>query len=377
MEFIEPIRPCDDTVGNCTPSRIWCLRSVEDERPSFRTYPATSGAPGSIESAEQGSLVAEAQEFVAQLAKSGAEIGDPRERSQVRALMRFWSSFIYDRTGRFPEIELLPATAIASQREEELSRLEKDQTLGHTPVPMPSQEDSAQTEDNQVSFDAQADDAPVLIGPYQIVDQIGQGGFAIVYKAIDTANGRSVALKVLRKDRLTAPPEFRKRLMERERMALKLKHPHIIPVLSVAEYDDLPCIAMELVQGGSLADRLSTWYWRPKLGHILELMAQTAEGLAYLHEKGIVHRDIKPSNLLLSFDDHVYISDYTDLQEIESLYGGTIAGTPEYMAPEVILHPDSGTDEPICIPWALFCSSSCWVTLRFRHNRPLRYFICR
>ena len=79
----------------------------------------------------------------------------------------------------------------------------------------------------------------------------------------------------------------------------------------------------------------------PKLGHILELMAQTAEGLAYLHEKGIVHRDIKPSNLLLSFDDHVYISDYTDLQEIESLYGGTIAGTPEYMAPEVILHPDS------------------------------------
>ena len=70
-----------------------------------------------IESAEQGSLVAEAQEFVAQLAKSGADIGDPRERSQVRALMRFWSSFIYDRTGRFPEIELLPATAIASQRE--------------------------------------------------------------------------------------------------------------------------------------------------------------------------------------------------------------------------------------------------------------------
>ena len=206
---------------------------------------------------------------------------------------------------------------------------------------MPSQEDSAQTEDNKVSFDAQPDDVPVLIGPYQIVDQIGQGGFAIVYKAIDTANGRSVALKVLRKDRLTAPPEFRKRLMERERMALKLKHPHIIPVFSVAEYDDVPCIAMELVQGGSLADRLSTWYWRPKLGHILELMAQTAEGLAYLHEKGIVHRDIKPSNLLLSFDDHVYISDYTDLQEIESLYGGTIAGTPEYMAPEVILHPDS------------------------------------
>lgn len=255
-------------------------------------------------------LLPQVNAFVGEIASAGKAITDARSRSRLRSVLRFWASYIYDCTGAFPDVELLhPEGEPATPPE------------GTEQVPTSS--------------------GRRQIGPYLLLKDIGSGGFSKVFQALHTGTQQVVALKILQSEQFDLLPQLRDRLLDRERLVRDLDHPRIIPVYSVTDYDGVACIAMKYVESGSLADRLSGWYWPASYRTIIDIVLQAAEGLDYLHRLGIVHRDIKPANLLLSYDHQVLLTDFGIAQFLEQAFQGMIVGTPEYIAPEAIISPAS------------------------------------
>jgi len=178
-----------------------------------------------------------------------------------------------------------------------------------------------------------------LVDRYQILELLGKGGMAMVYKAYDTRLEREVALKIIRLEAF--PPEdlhdVRKRF-EREAKALaQLSHPNIIKVMDYGEYEGSPFLVMEYLQGGTLKQMIGEpMSWK----EAMRLLLPVARGLEYAHRRGIVHRDIKPANILLTENGEPMLSDFGIVklfqgQETTTLTAsGAAVGTPEYMAPE-------------------------------------------
>src|SRR3990172_1986900 len=172
------------------------------------------------------------------------------------------------------------------------------------------------------------------IGRYQILDRVGQGGMATVYRAYDPLQDKHVAVKVL--SSLAADsPHFNARFQREAQVVSELQHPNIVPVWGYGEDNGQAYLVMPLLEVGSLADRLRSGPLKPReSGRIVK---QVAEGLDYAHQRGVVHRDIKPSNILLDSDGNALISDF-GLVYIEnasvSLTGSALIGTPAYMSPE-------------------------------------------
>jgi serine/threonine protein kinase len=161
---------------------------------------------------------------------------------------------------------------------------------------------------------------------YKIEHELGRGGMAVVHAAADSGLHRRVALKVLA-SHLAGDEAFRARFLREARIAGSLHHPNLVRVYDIIELDGLPCIVMELVEGGTLADgRLS-----------LDEAAQIADGVAYAHAHGIVHRDLKPTNLLRGKDGVVKITDFgiaRAAEETRLTQIGTVLGTLRYLSPE-------------------------------------------
>ena len=137
------------------------------------------------------------------------------------------------------------------------------------------------------------------IDRYHILEQIGEGGMAIVYKAYDTRLEREVAIKIIRKEAF--PPEALDRIFkrfEREAKALaKLSHPNIIKYLDYGECESSPYLVMEYHPGGTLKTVLG----KPlEWNEVVRLVLPIARALGYAHDKGILHRDVKPSNILIT-----------------------------------------------------------------------------
>jgi serine/threonine protein kinase len=178
---------------------------------------------------------------------------------------------------------------------------------------------------------------PQTLGKYKIVEEIGRGGFAIVYKAIDTTLNRTVALKVM-----AAPPPgdptFLERFWREARTAANLKHPNIVAIYEVAEIDGRYCLAMEFLPGRTLAQVLQEeGPLPPRRG--AEITQQLASALDYAHARGFVHRDIKPSNIMVDDQGHVTLTDFGTVKPAEGtrLTAPWMSiGTPEYMSPEQI-----------------------------------------
>jgi serine/threonine-protein kinase len=149
---------------------------------------------------------------------------------------------------------------------------------------------------------------------------------AVVHAGWDTKLDRPVALKVLAAH-LADDPEFRARFLREARLAARLEHAHVVRIYDVAELDGLPCIAMELLPGGTLeGGRLSR-----------SDAAGVAAGLAHAHRHGVVHRDLKPANLLRAADGTVKIADFGIARAVEETMvtqAGTVLGTLQYLAPE-------------------------------------------
>jgi len=177
------------------------------------------------------------------------------------------------------------------------------------------------------------------IGRYHILEQLGEGGMATVYKAFDTRLEREVAIKVIRTELFgKAVIERILKRFEREAKSLaRLSHPNILKVHDYGEYEGSPYLVLEYLSGGTLKQRLGQpMPWQEALALILPV----ADALAYAHEHKIIHRDIKPSNILLTEKGQPLLTDFgiakiLDLEDGQTLTGtGVGIGTPEYMAPE-------------------------------------------
>jgi serine/threonine protein kinase len=175
---------------------------------------------------------------------------------------------------------------------------------------------------------------PRRIASYTLLESIGYGGMAVVYRARQDSLDRTVAVKVL-SESLAASTEFKERFTREARTAANLRHPNVITVYDFGEDErGVPYLVLEYVEGPTLADLMDVGLDDDRLPDILD---QIAAGLDYAHAHGVVHRDIKPGNVLTTADGRVILADFGLAWLIEgaqlTLAGGMI-GTPEYMSPE-------------------------------------------
>jgi serine/threonine protein kinase len=178
------------------------------------------------------------------------------------------------------------------------------------------------------------------VGRYYLIEALGEGGMATVYRAYDTRLRREVAVKFIRQDLIGKPGSDSEPLLkrfEREAVALgKLSHPNIVGVHDYGEHQGIPYLVMEFVEGGTLKQLLG----RPiACDDAARLLAPIARALDYAHQHKLVHRDVKPSNILLSELGVPKLSDFGIARLLESgettlTTPGVGIGTPEYMAPE-------------------------------------------
>lgn len=186
-----------------------------------------------------------------------------------------------------------------------------------------------------------------LVGRYELVEQIGEGAMAEVWRAYDPGIDRTLAIKLL-KSEFRSQPEYASRFLREARAAGALAHPSIVTIYDVGEADGFPYIAMELLDGAPL-DRALALGGRFTDEQVLAIGGQLASALSYAHRCGVVHRDIKPSNIMLGRDGRsIKILDFgiarvTEAQLIEDSLKtqlGQVLGTPRYMSPEQALGRD-------------------------------------
>jgi tRNA A-37 threonylcarbamoyl transferase component Bud32 len=175
------------------------------------------------------------------------------------------------------------------------------------------------------------------LGPYQILEQLGQGGMATVFKAYQPAMDRFVAIKVLPRH-MAGDPQFRARFQREARTIARLEHRYILPVHDSGEQDGVHYMVMRYTEGGTLSDLIASKTL--SVERAAQLIAQVADALGYAHRQGVVHRDIKPANVLISREGDALLSDFGIARIVEGSIQltseGMLIGTPFYMAPEQV-----------------------------------------
>ncbi|NLX97265.1 MAG: protein kinase [Rhodopirellula sp.] len=185
---------------------------------------------------------------------------------------------------------------------------------------------------------------------YSVADKIGEGGMGYVYRAQDRRLNTWVVLKVPRAA-ILEDPDAVQRFLREIRSLVQLAHPHVVRITDVGKHEGIPYAVMQYLSGGSLEDRRQTGEHGSPLpivpSELRSWLPDVAKALDFVHAQGYVHRDVKPANIL--FDDHgnVYLSDFGVIKALAAegrqtqstaITGqGMVLGTPEYMAPEVIM----------------------------------------
>lgn len=188
------------------------------------------------------------------------------------------------------------------------------------------------------------------LGRYQVQGVLGKGAMGLVYKGIDPAINRAVALKTIRLDFVNDPDEMaelKDRLFQEARAAGKLSHPNIVTIYDVGSEGPLQYIAMEYLEGRTLEDMIAK---KTKFNYriIAQIIVQICGALEYAHNMGIIHRDIKPANIMVRSDYRIKVMDY-GIAKIDShsmTKTGIAMGTPNYISPEQLkgLKPDRRGD---------------------------------
>ena len=182
------------------------------------------------------------------------------------------------------------------------------------------------------------------LGKYRVLDRLGRGGMAQVYRAYHPQLDRFVALKVLRAD-LLDDESFLDRFRREAQAVAALRHPHIVQVFDFDVQDDtddmgITFMVMELLEGDTLKARLNDYRLRDEampLGEVVRLLLDILDGLEYAHSEGMIHRDLKPANILLTKRGQAVITDFGIAQIIggtRHTMTGALMGTLNYMAPE-------------------------------------------
>lgn len=182
---------------------------------------------------------------------------------------------------------------------------------------------------------------PAHTGRYRLLRLLGAGGMGTVYLAEDPELGRKVALKL---PHFTGSPDVqersRQRFLREARAAAAVRHAHVCPIYDVGEHDGTPFVVMAYIEGCSLAQRLQREGRFREPRQAVALAVQVAEGLAAVHDQGVIHRDLKPGNVLLDSSGDAYLTDFglarwqDDAEHLTA--DGVVIGTPAYMAPEQI-----------------------------------------
>lgn len=182
----------------------------------------------------------------------------------------------------------------------------------------------------------------ISIGRYHIIERLGEGGMATVYKAFDTRLNCNAAIKFIRTERLAAETSriaIKRFQVEAQKMA-QLTHPNIIGVTDYGEHEGTPYLVMKYIPGGTLKQKLGN---PMPYQEAARLLIPIARALEYAHSLGIIHRDVKPANILLTASEQPMLTDFgiakilTPDETMDLTSTGTGIGTPEYMSPEQAL----------------------------------------
>ena len=186
------------------------------------------------------------------------------------------------------------------------------------------------------------------VGPYRIIEQLGQGGMATVYKAYHASLDRYVALKVLH-PAFHQDQTFISRFQREARVVARLEHPNIVPIYDYSEHESRPFLVMKYIEGDTLKARLNQGPLTSE--EIEQVVNSVGSALAYAHKQGILHRDIKPSNVMIAKDGTMYLADFGLARIAEAgestMSSDSIMGTPQYISPEQAMGKkdlDAGTD---------------------------------
>jgi tRNA A-37 threonylcarbamoyl transferase component Bud32 len=185
----------------------------------------------------------------------------------------------------------------------------------------------------------------VLDDKYKIDSRLGEGGMCFVFKAEHLALKRTAAIKLL-KPRLLASKNALARFMQEAKTLCELKHPHIVEIFSIGTYEQSPYVALEYLDGVSLAELLDQQADRKlPLERAIPIFVQICDALAFAHSKGVIHRDLKPSNVVVLLGDQVKLVDFGIAKLLDAAgapsqkltQSGSVIGTPQYMSPEQCL----------------------------------------
>jgi serine/threonine-protein kinase len=189
---------------------------------------------------------------------------------------------------------------------------------------------------------------------HRIERVLGRGGMGVVYEAVDLSLERTVALKLIAPE-LAESPGFRRRFIAESRIAASLDHPNVVPIFRAGEEDGALFLAMRFVAGdnlGTIITRKGALAPRRAAG----LLAQVTSALEAAHHRGLVHRDVKPANVLVTPEDHCYLTDFGLVEDLGATTGATrsaeVLGTLDYLAPERIR---GGATGPWTDVYALGC----------------------
>jgi serine/threonine protein kinase len=179
---------------------------------------------------------------------------------------------------------------------------------------------------------------PALIGCYEVREKLGAGASATVYRVYDPRLKREVALKVLHPDQ-EINPHFEERFARDARFAAAMRHAHIVEIFEIGEHEGQPFIALELVHGQTLEERIKQSPGKPfDFRWSAEIVRLMASALDHAHRRGFVHRDVKPSNILLDEQGEPHLTDFGLARKLEGekslTIQGQILGTPAYLSPE-------------------------------------------
>jgi serine/threonine protein kinase len=174
------------------------------------------------------------------------------------------------------------------------------------------------------------------VGSYLIESMLGEGGMGRVYRATTPA-GEVVALKLVKAE-MAKDETFRRRFDREAKMAQKVNHPHVVPVVDTGEHHGVPYLAQQFISGGSLEDKIKE-NGPLSVPDTVELCTAVATGLDALHAEGLIHRDVKPANILLDEGGNAFITDFGLAKDRDASVltrPGQTLGSMDYMAPEQI-----------------------------------------